>query len=245
MDNQNLVIIPTYNERDNIKPLVQRVFEYPVHLLCVDDRGSDDTAAEIARQQRKYPNLHLLQNPQRGGLGRAYVLGMQWGLDKGYQHLITMDADLSHDPKYLPTILAALQSNDVVIGSRYVASGDVSKFNLLRQMLSRFSSWYARTLLDLPIKDITSGFVGFRKNILEKINLAVIDSRGFIFQVETKLLASLHGGRVKEIPIAFGDRLHGASKMSAAIIFEAMFATWALRKRKQIMQATNTVQERK
>lgn len=232
----NLVIVPTYNERNNIKPLVQAVFEHQVHLLCVDDYGNDDTAAEIKHQQRQYPHLYLLENQQRGGLGQAYVQGMQWGLQQNYQHLITMDADLSHDPKYLPTIIKALQDNDVVIGSRYVDQGDVAHWQLSRQLLSRFSSWYARTILALPIMDITSGFVGFRRNILEKMNLAVIDSRGFIFQVETKLLASLHRGRVAEIPISFRDRLHGTSKMSAAIVLEAVFATWRLRKRKQVMQ---------
>ena len=231
----DLVIVPTYNERDNIKPLVQTVFAHQVHLLCVDDRGKDNTADEIKRWQSKYPHLHLLENQQRGGLGRAYVLGLQWGLARGYQCFITMDADLSHDPKHLPAIISALHNHDVVVGSRYVDRGDVSRLKLLRQMLSRFSSWYARTILDLPIMDITSGFVGFRRNILEKMNLAMIDSRGFIFQVETKLLASLCGGRVEEIPISFKDRLHGTSKMSAPIILEAMLGTWRLRRRKQLM----------
>jgi len=202
----------------------------PATLLFVDDRGDDDTAAEIVRQQQQYRNIALLAQSQRKGLAQAYLAGFSWGLARAYARFVTMDADLSHDPAYLSPMLELLDRGDVAIGSRYLAGGNARAQSLLRRLLSRGGCLYARTLLDLEVHDLTSGFVAFRRRALEELGLAEIKSRGYIFQVELKWRAARRGFTLQEVPIVFADRQRGKSKLSLAIILEAALRVWQLRR---------------
>ena len=227
-----LIICPTYNERANIAPYVTRVMSCApqVHILFVDDQGDDDTAAEIVRQQKQHKCITLLARPQRRGLARAYLAGLAWGLARAFEHFVTMDADLSHDPVYLAPLLAQLDTCDVAIGSRYIAGGGTKDWSWSRQLLSRFGSLYARSLLNLKVHDPTSGFVAFRRQALTRLDLAAVKSRGYIFQVELKYRAALAGCSLREVAIVFADRRQGKSKMSLAIALEAALYTWKLRR---------------
>lgn len=228
---QTLIVCPTYNERDNIAPLVKAVMARAPQatLLFVDDRGADDTAAEIMRQQQQHKNIALLAQPQCEGLARAYLAGFSWGLARAYACFVTMDADLSHDPAYLSPMLKQLDSCDVVIGSRYLAAGKCDQ-SMRRQLLSRGGCLYARLLLDLEVRDLTSGFVAFHRRVLEQLGLAEVKSRGYVFQVELKYRASRAGFTLREIPIVFADRKRGKSKMTLAIVLEAALRVWQLRR---------------
>ena len=227
-----LIICPTYNERANIAPFVTRVMSCApqVNILFVDDRGNDGTAEEIVRQQTQHQNIFLLAQPQRGGLAKAYLAGLAWGLAHAFDCLVTMDADLSHDPAYLSSLLAQLDACDIAIGSRYVAGGGTKDWHWSRQLLSRFGSFYARSLLHLNIYDPTSGFVAFRRQALARLDLAAVKSRGYVFQVEMKYRAALAGCSLRETPIMFADRQRGKSKMTLAIALEAAIFTWQLRR---------------
>lgn len=227
-----LIICPTYNERVNIAPFVTRVMSCApqVNILFVDDRGNDGTAEEILRLQKQHQNIFLLAQPQRGGLAKAYLAGLAWGLARAFDCLVTMDADLSHDPVYLSPLLAQLDACDVAIGSRYVAGGGIKDWSLLRHMLSRWGSFYARSLLHLNVHDPTSGFVAYRRQTLARLDLSAVKSRGYIFQVELKYRAALAGCSLQEIPIVFTDRQRGKSKMTLAIGLEAAIFTWRLRR---------------
>ena len=229
---QPLIVCPTYNERDNIALLVKRIMSCTPQaaLLFVDDRGDDGTAAEIMRQQQCHKNIFLLAQPQQSGLAKAYLAGFAWGLARDFDYFVTMDADLSHDPTYLQPLLRLLDDCDVAIGSRYIAGGGTSDWSLLRRWLSRFGSFYARTLLNLKVHDPTSGFVAFRRRALEELTLAEVKSRGYVFQVELKHRAALAGCMMREAPIVFADRKQGKSKMTLAIAFEAALYTWRLRR---------------
>lgn len=227
-----LVIIPTYNERENIVPLVEAItsFGRGVHILVVDDNSPDGTAKEVERLQLQHQQLHLLLRAEKKGLGRAYIAGFHWGLERGYDALIEMDADFSHRPEDLMTLIDALESGaKFVVGSRYVQGGGTVNWGLGRKALSRGGSLYARTILGYPLKDWTGGFNGWRREVLEGIGLDNIRSDGYSFQVELKYRALRAGFKGREVPIIFEDRRVGESKMSLMIVFEAFYRVWKIR----------------
>ncbi len=229
-----LVVIPTYNERENIPRLVPRILEQDNRLdvLVVDDNSPDGTgevAQQLAEQSQR---VHVLGRPGKEGLGAAYVAGLQWGLDREvYGVFIEMDADLSHPPEQLPTFLEAIASGaDVVVGSRYVG-GRVTVVNwpITRLLISLFGSWYARTVTGLPVRDATGGFNAFRRSVLAGLGLDRIQSNGYSFQIELKYRAWKRGGSIREVPIVFTERDSGESKMSKRIVREAVWKVWKLR----------------
>lgn len=227
-----LIIIPTYNEVENIQPLVATIFQVmeQAEILFVDDNSQDGTKAEIAKAQKRFaPRIHLLERAGKLGLGTAYVAGFQWALARGYDAVIEMDADLSHNPAYLEDMVRHLQQADGVIGSRYVEGGGTKNWSWVRKLISRSGSWYARFVLGVKLRDMTGGFNGWRREVLEKIGVADIRSEGYAFQAELKYRALRHGFRLVEFPIVFVDRRAGYSKMSARIVVEAMYRMWQIR----------------
>ena len=229
----HLIIIPTYNERDNIEKLLALITatDPDSHVLIVDDNSPDRTyevVEELARTS--YPDrVHLLKRAGKLGLGTAYIAGFKWALARDYDYIFEMDADFSHDPKYLPDFLAAIKTNDLVLGSRYVPGGGVKNWGLLRRLISQGGSLYARTILGLSIRDLTGGFKCFRRETLAAINLDAIKSNGYSFQIEMTYRASRKGFRIAETPIVFEDRKVGQSKMSRKIFLEAVMMVWRLR----------------
>lgn len=228
-----LIVVPTYNEAPNIEPLVDRIMENAgaCHILFVDDNSPDGTQTVIKKMQERYPRrVYLLAQGGKGGLSKAYIAGLTWGLSRHYRILVEMDADLSHDPGYLPQMFHTLETQDVAVGSRYIDGGGVANWGLLRRLISRFGSFYARKILGFPIQDATGGFNGWRAQVLEAIGLHRIQSEGYSFQIEMKYRAWLQGFRIGEFPIIFADRRVGQSKMSSAIVFEAMYRIIFLRR---------------
>jgi dolichol-phosphate mannosyltransferase len=227
-----LVIVPTYNERENLPAIVAAVHEHlPVaDVLVVDDNSPDGTgrlADEIASRD---PQVAVLHRPGKQGLGTAYVAGFKWGLAKDYEFLFEMDCDFSHDPKYLPELLAACEREaDLVLGSRYVEGGGTVNWGPMRQFISRGGSLYARTILGVPVRDLTGGFKCFRRRVLEALDLDSVSAQGYGFQIEMTYRALKMGFRVLELPIVFVDRRVGQSKMSRGIFIEALTLVWRLR----------------
>jgi dolichol-phosphate mannosyltransferase len=228
-----LVVIPTYNERANLRHLLPKVLAEVrgIQVLVVDDGSPDGTAHEAERWARLKPGrVHLLQRGAKKGLGTAYVDGFGWGLQRGHRVLVQMDADFSHDPAALPALIAGLKDADVVVGSRYLG-GKVSVVNwpLRRLALSMGANAYVRAVTGLPLSDCTAGFKAWRAETLANIALERVRSDGYSFQVEMNYKAWKRGFRFREIPIIFNDRGEGASKMSPAVIREAVWRVWALR----------------
>ncbi|MFF7198072.1 MULTISPECIES: glycosyltransferase [unclassified Streptomyces] len=224
-----LVIIPTYNEAENIKPIVQRVrTSVPdAHILVADDNSPDGTgklADELAGADEQ---VHVLHRQGKEGLGAAYLAGFQWGIDHGYGVLVEMDADGSHQPEELPRLLTALKSADLVLGSRWIPGGRVVNWPKSREYLSRGGSTYSRLLLDVPIRDVTGGYRAFRKETLEGLGMAEIASAGYCFQVDLAWRAVKGGFHVVEVPITFVERERGDSKMSRNIVVEALWRVTA------------------
>jgi dolichol-phosphate mannosyltransferase len=228
-----LVVIPTYNESENIGSLVTTVLASDVRLqvLVVDDNSPDNTADEVLRvgQNNATPRVFLELRPRKLGLGSAYVHGLNWGLARGYDFLIQMDADGSHDPVYLATMLRLAEEYDFVVGSRYIPGGSTLNWGLGRRFLSRFGSFYARAVLGVDIADLTGGFNGWSAGVLRKIRLENARSDGYSFQIEMKYRAHKFGFKHVEFPIRFVDRRVGQSKMSASIAFEACWRVWEFR----------------
>lgn len=222
--NDKLIVIPTYNEAQNIPLILARLrSELPeLDLLVVDDTSPDGTGAMVRKIGERDPQVHLLENAQKRGLGPAYIAGFQWGLKRGYRQLIQMDADLSHDPADVPKLLARLETNDVAVGSRYTDGGRMERWSRLRELISRSGNAYARLMLSLPYQDLTSGFNAWKCEVLDAIALDTITSKGYGFQVELKYRAHRCGYRLIEIPICFREREKGVSKMTPRIIGEAM-----------------------
>jgi dolichol-phosphate mannosyltransferase len=235
MSERVLIVVPTYNERDNVDEVV-RQFLAPVatsELLFVDDNSPDGTGARLDELAAGNPRVHVLHRPGKLGLGTAYLDGFAWGLARGYDYLFEMDADFSHDPQYLQPMLARAQAGaDVVIGSRYVAGGGTRNWGLGRRMLSRGGGFYARTVLGVSIRDVTAGFICYRRSALTALDLSAIKSNGYSFQIEMKYRALAAGLKVAEVPIVFADRRVGKSKMSRAIFAEALTMVWKLRFRR-------------
>jgi dolichol-phosphate mannosyltransferase len=227
-----LVIVPTYNERENITTLLARILEQDPRLevLIVDDGspdGTGDLAEEIAGREAR---VHVMHRPRKLGLGTAYLAGFKWALERDYAYIFEMDADFSHDPAHLPTFLAAIEHADLVLGSRY-NKGKVTVVNwpMRRLMLSYAANLYARWVTGLPLDDSTGGFKCFRRSVLQAINLDAVKSNGYGFQIEMSYLAWRKQFRIVEIPIVFHDRTEGQSKMSRKIVYEAIFMVWRLR----------------
>lgn len=227
-----LIVVPTYNEIDNLGALssaIMAVVPKNVELLVVDD-GSPDGTGELADSLAKQNSrIHVIHRAKKMGLGTAYVNGFRWGLDQGFDVLIEMDADFSHDPKYLATMLQKLQKYDVAIGSRYVPGGGTVNWGLGRKVISRGGSLYSRILLAAPIRDFTGGFNGWRRAVLEAVDLQSLRSDGYSFQIELKYRAFLHSFKIFEFPIVFADRKVGKSKMHRRIVIEALGRVWAFR----------------
>ncbi|HHU37425.1 MAG TPA: polyprenol monophosphomannose synthase [Treponema sp.] len=237
VENQKLlIIIPTYNEVDNIKPLIDVVFALNspnrvMDILVVDDGSPDGTGVCVKDIQKKYPdNLYLLERTEKNGLADAYITGFKWGLERDYSLFLEMDADFSHNPKYVPEMLIAARDHDVIIGSRNIAGGKVKNWSFLRNFISKGGSLYSRIVLSCPVKDLTGGFNMWNRNALNTIMLDTIISKGFTFQIEMKYKAYKKGLRIKEIPIVFVDRVSGESKMDKRIFAEAFVSVWRLRK---------------
>ena len=225
------VVIPTYNERENIGELIPRVLEIPrFRVLVVDDNSPDGTAEIVRDLARGEPRIGLLSRPGKQGLGRAYLAGFRRALDEGAEFICEMDADFSHDPRYLPDLLAAAETRyDLVLGSRYVRGGGTVNWGLARQLISRGGNVYARAILGLPVSDATGGFRCYRRRVLETLDLGAIQSNGYSFQIEMVYRTRRAGFRVGEVPIIFPDRRVGQSKMSRRIVLEALLTVWRLR----------------
>jgi dolichol-phosphate mannosyltransferase len=227
-----LVIVPTYNERDNVAT-VAREFLRPlpdVDLLFVDDNSPDGTGELIDQLAASEPRIHVLHRSGKLGLGTAYLEGFGWALNRHYETVVQMDADFSHDPDYLPLLVERSRAGvHVVLGSRYVTGGGTINWGVGRQAISRFGGLYARSVLGMAVRDMTSGFVCYRRDALERLDLHSIRSNGYSFQIEMKYRAHRAGLRIEEIPIVFEDRRVGQSKMSSAIVAEALGVVWKLR----------------
>ncbi|WP_029215280.1 polyprenol monophosphomannose synthase [Kallotenue papyrolyticum] len=226
-----LVIVPTYNEAENINNLLPQILDDTrLSVLVVDDGSPDGTGQLVATQAAHNPRIHLIQRSGKQGLGTAYIAGFRYALERGAQYIFEMDADFSHDPRYLPDLLHAAETTyDLVIGSRYIPGGGTTDWGLLRQLISRGGNLYARLILGLPLADMTGGFRCYRRRALEAIALERIRSNGYAFQIEMAYRVHQAGLRVGEIPIIFPDRRVGASKMNRHIVVEALINVVRLR----------------
>ncbi|MFB4274455.1 MULTISPECIES: polyprenol monophosphomannose synthase [unclassified Nonomuraea] len=227
-----LVVVPTYNERENVESVVGRVRAAvpEADVLVADDASPDGTGDLADALARRDPQVHVLHRPGKAGLGAAYIHGFTWGLDRAYDVLVEMDADGSHRPEELPALLAALRTADLVIGSRWVPGGRVVNWPRSRELLSRAGNAYTRAVLRLPVRDATGGYRAYRATTLKEIGLDDVESQGYCFQVDLTLRTVRAGLRVAEVPITFVERTRGASKMSRAIVVEALLrvTAWAL-----------------
>jgi len=229
------VIIPTYNERENLEPIAARVrSSVPgADLLVVDDNSPDGTGELADKLAAGDEQVHVLHRPGKAGLGAAYIAGFGWALGRGYGVMVEMDADGSHQPEELPRLLTALRDADLVIGSRWVPGGTVRNWPKSREILSRGANTYARLMLGVPVRDTTAGYRAYRADTLRAINLDTVQSQGYCFQIDLTLRAVNAGLTVTEVPITFVDRTRGASKMSRAVMAEAFWrvAQWGLARR--------------
>jgi len=226
-----LIIFPTYNEKDNIRKIVHAVLPLDprIHVLIVDDNSPDGTgqiAGQLAEQEK---NVNVLHREEKKGLGRAYIAGFKWAIERKFDYIFEMDADFSHGPEYLKDFLREIQNNDLVIGSRYISGVNVINWPMSRLLLSYFANVYTRIITGLPLRDATGGFKCFRRELLEAINLDDVKSSGYSFQIEMSMRAWKKNFRIKEIPIIFVDRIAGQSKMSKKIVREAVWMVWLLR----------------
>jgi dolichol-phosphate mannosyltransferase len=229
---KSLIVVPTYNERDNVRGIGERLLAAlpKTDLLFVDDNSPDGTGGLLDEMAAAQPRIHVMHRAGKLGLGTAYIEGFQWGLARDYEYLFEMDADGSHDPQYLPTMLSLAEDGaDLVVGSRYVPGGGTANWGLGRKIISRGGGLYARTILGVDVRDLTAGFICWRRAALEAIDLATITSNGYSFQIEMKYRALRRGLRLVETPIVFVDRRVGQSKMSRAIFLEALLKVWSLR----------------
>ena len=234
---KNIVIIPTFNEIENIEKMIHTVFSLPMQfdVLIVDDNSPDQTANKVKELQKTYgAQLQLIERKGKLGLGTAYIAGFKYALTKGFEYIFEMDCDFSHNPKDLLNLYKACaeQDYDVAVGSRYVSEGGFENWPLFRVFLSKFASFYVEIILGTGVKDNTAGFVCYKAKVLKNIDLDKIKFIGYAFQIEMKYKAKLKGFSIKEVPIIFTDRVLGESKMSNNIIREAVLGVWRLRKEK-------------
>ena len=227
---KTLIIIPTYNEIDNIEKLLEQVLakSETIEVLVIDDNSPDGTALRVKFMQSSEPRIHILERPGKMGLGSAYVTGFKYALERDYDYIIEMDADFSHNPEDIPLLLNAAKKYDLVIGSRYCEGVNIIHWPIKRLLISYFASKYVRTITRMPVKDPTSGFKCFQRKVLENIDLDKILSDGYAFQIEMNFRAWVKGFHIKEIPIVFTERKNGVSKMSRRIVWEAAWMVWRL-----------------
>jgi dolichol-phosphate mannosyltransferase len=227
-----IVIIPTYNEIENIHRLIDTLLKLQLNqleVLIVDDNSPDGTGQIVKKLSAENPRIHLIQREGKQGLGTAYVCGFKYAIGHAYDFIVQMDADFSHDPLEIKNLMATIADYDLVLGSRYIAGVNVVNWPLSRLLLSYFANLYTRVITRMPIKDSTGGFKCFRRAVLEAIKLEDVKSDGYAFQIEMNFKAWSKGFRIKEIPIIFVDRIAGSSKMSKKIIREAVFMVWKLK----------------
>lgn len=226
-----LVIIPTYNEYDSIVRLIPLVLEQAsdLEVLVVDDNSPDGTVTLVERFVETNPRVHLHKRDRKLGLGTAYVVGFRFALERGYDLILEMDADFSHDPRDIPRFLEAAAEADLVIGSRYIAQGDTQNWPVRRRLLSRLGNLYAHIVTGLSVRDATSGYRCYRRTLLQRLNLDRISSNGYAFQIEVAFRIWKLGLRICEIPILFVDRTAGRSKLDRRIVWEALWGLWRLR----------------
>ncbi|MBI5774233.1 MAG: polyprenol monophosphomannose synthase [Verrucomicrobia bacterium] len=230
MQSDTLAVVPTYNERDNLAPLVERVLSLPVpiDLLVVDDNSPDGTGRLADELAAKHPSVHVLHRSEKNGLGRAYCAGFAWALERNYEFICEMDGDFSHNPADLPALRAAAQTADLALGSRYSNGIRVINWPLRRLMLSMGAGMYVRCITGMPFSDPTGGFKCFRRRALQAIHLEEVRSNGYSFQIELTHKLWRQGMKIAEVPIVFTDRFQGTSKMSGHIVREAVFMVWRL-----------------
>ena len=231
MAERGLVVVPTYNERENLPAIVPRILatDERLDVLVVDDGSPDGTGKIADEMAAAEPRIHVLHRTAKQGLGRAYLAGFRWALERDYQWIFEMDADFSHDPKYLVDFLTAAESADLVLGSRYARGVNVINWPMSRLLLSWFANKYVRWITGLPLTDATGGFKCFRRKVLEAIPLGRVQSNGYAFQIEMSYRAWKKGFRLAEIPIVFVDRVEGTSKMNKRIVREAVWMVWWIR----------------
>ncbi len=231
MIEKSLVIVPTYNELENLPKLIPTVLsqDESIHILIVDDGSPDGTGKFVKEEMNKNDRIHLLEREKKMGLGTAYLAGFKYALQNNYDFIFEMDADFSHDPNELKNFLTAIKDNDLVLGSRYINGVRVLNWPMARLLLSFFASVYTRIITGMPIKDATGGFKCFRRKVLEAIDLDKVKSNGYSFQIEMTFKAYSKGFKIKEVPIIFSDRVKGKSKMSKKIVREAVTMVWKLR----------------
>ncbi|NNC94376.1 MAG: polyprenol monophosphomannose synthase [Chitinophagales bacterium] len=224
---ERVVIIPTYNEKENVEKMVRKVFSLPLpfHLLIIDDGSPDGTAQIVKQLQAEFPSkLHIIERSGKLGLGTAYITGFKWCINEGYEYIFEMDCDFSHNPDDLIRLYDACANGaDVSIGSRYVKGGKVSNWPMDRIFISKFASFYVQMITWIGIRDATAGFVCYKRKVLETIDLDKIKFIGYAFQIEMKFASKKLGFKIKEVPVTFTDRIEGTSKMSKGIIKEAVF----------------------
>lgn len=226
-----LVVIPTYNESSNISSLIKEILkqEDSLDILVIDDSSSDGTGEIVEKIAKENPRIKIFHRKEKLGLGSAYVMGFKYAIESGYDIVFEMDADFSHNPERLPVFLEKIKDYDLVIGSRYLNGISVVNWSLRRLALSLFANYYVRFILNLPLRDCTSGFKCFKKNVLQGINLDKIESDGYAFQIEMNYKTYKKGFNIAEIPIIFIERQSGTSKMDKKIIFEALIMPFKLR----------------
>ena len=229
------VCLPTYNERENLEPMVRALLERlgpDDRVLVIDDNSPDGTGELADRLAAEEPRVAVLHRPAKEGLGPAYLAGFRRALDDGAELVLEMDCDFSHDPDDVPRLIAAADDADLVLGSRYVDGGRIENWDAWRRFVSRAGSLYAQVLLQAPVRDLTGGFKCYRREVLERIDLGAVTARGYAFQIETTYRALRAGFRVVEVPITFADREAGSSKMSRSIVLEAIWRVPLLRFRR-------------
>lgn len=229
---KTIIVIPTYNEKNSLPKLLEQIFSLNIeglNILVVDDNSPDGTGRIVDELKKDNPQIDILHREKKQGLGKAYVAGFKEALDRGADYIFEMDADLSHDSKYIPEFLKAIQDYDLVLGSRYIKDGGVSNWNLSRRLISRFGNIYARLILGLSYYDLTGGFKCYRREVLESIGLDDLSSVGYNFQIESTYKAHNKGFKIVEIPIIFTERTEGDSKFSIKIMIESFWKVLELR----------------
>lgn len=230
VNDKALIVIPTYNERDNVIPLSEKLMQSydSVEILFIDDNSPDGTGDILDDLSSQEPRIHVLHREGKQGLGTAYITGFKWALERDYEYIFEMDADFSHSPAYIGDFLRVIRHSDLVLGSRYTQGVSVINWSLFRLLISKFATLYVRIITGMPASDATGGFKCFRRQVLETLNLDEIQSNGYSFQIEMTYYAWYAGFKIREIPIIFYERADGISKMNKAIVREAIWVVWRL-----------------